>query len=277
MRRWAWVAVLVAVLVVLAAACGGGSDEAAGDVPPAERLERAAAGLGAADTLTFTLVGSAEAEGLELALPGLGGTIQGGEAEVDAEGAVDRPDRLTLTAQVDVGPLAVPATITRIGNDLYLSAIGRDLAIQVPAGQLRRIDPTRLAAALLGRVADPEATGTDLVGDVEAARIEGTLDGEALARDLRAIGLEDAADAVGGALGDSRITAWVGVDDNLLYRLRLQIEERAAETDVARVGGINVDLTAEFRDYGEPVEIEPPANAQRVSPDALAELLGAIG
>lgn len=276
MRRWAWVVVLLAAISALAAACGG-SDDPVDDVAPEQRLERGAAELRSADTFTFTLAGSGAAEALELALPGLGGSIQAGEAEIDAEGAVDRPDRLTLTAQVDVGPFAVPATLTVVGGDLYVSAIGRRLAIEVPAGELRELDPTLLISALLGRVADPETTGSERIAGADTARIDGTLDGEALARDLRAIGLQDAADAVGDALRDARITVWVGIDDNRVYRLRLRVDEQAAETDVAGVGRLSLDLVAEFRDFDEPVEIEPPANAQRVSVDQLADLFGVLG
>jgi len=275
-RRWAWVVVLLAAISALAAACGG-SDDPVDDVAPEQRLERGAAELRSADTFTFTLAGSGAAEALELALPGLGGSIQAGEAEIDAEGAVDRPDRLTLTAQVDVGPFAVPATLTVVGGDLYVSAIGRRLAIEVPAGELRELDPTLLISALLGRVADPETTGSERIAGADTARIDGTLDGEALARDLRAIGLQDAADAVGDALRDARITVWVGIDDNRVYRLRLRVDEQAAETDVAGVGRLSLDLVAEFRDFDEPVEIEPPANAQRVSVDQLADLFGVLG
>jgi hypothetical protein len=270
------VVVLVVAISALAAACGG-SDDPVDDVAPEQRLERAAAELRSADTFRFTLAGSGAAEALELALPGLGGNIQAGEAEIDAEGALDRPDRLTLTAQVDVGPFAVPATLTVVGGDLYVSAIGRRLAIEVPAGELRELDPTLLISALLGRVADPETTGSERIAGADTARIDGTLDGGALARDLRAIGLQDAADAVGDALRDARITVWVGIDDNRVYRLRLRVDEQAAETDVAGVGRLSLDLVAEFRDFDEPVEIEPPANAQRVSVDQLADLFGVLG
>jgi hypothetical protein len=69
------------------------------------------------------------------------------------------------------------------------------------------------------------------------------------------------------------VEAWIGTEDLLPRRVRLDMSadgSRVAEG----VGAVDIDLTANMSAFGEPVDIQAPADAQTLDPENLGGLVG---
>ena len=114
----------------------------------------------------------------------------------------------------------------------------------------------------------PIETGSESRDGVTTVRIEGSVDGEAVADALGALGGEGLA----GAASEGTVTVWIGADDLLPRRVEIDYDA-TVERERAR-GALAVDLEADLFDYGADVTIDAPENAQPLSLDDLPGLLG---
>jgi hypothetical protein len=255
-------AVLPAALLAVSISACGGSDPEPPDEPPAALLREAAANLPA----------SGEAEiGVDVVLEGdslLSGPVAvalDGPFALDPAGGLPRFD---FEADAEVAGFGLDGAVVSTGDDAFVVFFGENY--RVGPERTAELEDSLQAARSEGAalragewVRKPAYDGTEEVGGVDAVRITGTVDPEAVMRDL-----EGLASALGtppgavrsGALSAGPAEAWVALDDRTLRRIRVQLTFEASDGVRARYGVAAGALTldAEVSDIGAEVTIEPP-------------------
>lgn len=246
-----------------AAACGG--DPGGGDLTegltPAEVLERSAREAAALDSFRIAL----DAEGALRLAPGAdvpGGALLRGPLELSGEGPVAPPDRASIDVRVSVSGLPLQVNVTRVGDAVYLGALGQDFQLAIPPAQVAPLDLGALYPSLVSWVVDPERAGEGEVGGAPAVRIRGVIDPGRAEAELAPLLGE-------GLRPTGTVEAWVGTRDLLPRRVRL-----VARGEGRGVRDADVDLTATLSDFGADVSIEAPAGARRLDPEQLGALVG---
>lgn len=255
-------AALACAAALAAAACGG--DSGGGDLTegltPAEVLERSAEEAAALESFRIAL----DAEGSVEFPPGseaVGGLLRG-PLELSGEGPVAPPDRASIDVRVSVSGLPLQVNVTRVGDAVYLGALGQDFQLTVSPEQVALLDLGALYPSLVNWVAEPEQAGEEEVGGAPTVRIRGAIDpGRAEAELAPFLGE--------GLRPTGSVEAWVGTEDLVPRRVRLEARGEGRGVREADIG-----LTATLSDFGADVSIEAPAGARRLDPEQLGALIG---
>jgi hypothetical protein len=252
---------LIAGALALAAGCGGDDAPDADntvDLTPEQVLERSADALADAGPYRVALDGAVNGGGVA---PGLGGAL-----DVEGEGVVVPGQGFSIDVGVDAG-LPVEVTVTGVGGEVYVSLLGRDVALGVPADQADAVDPGRLVQALPDLVEDPVETGREEADGVDVVRIEGAIDAD---RARTGLGEALAALGAGGAevpLDDGRVAVLVGVEDLLPRRVEIDAGDLAGEDPA-------LDVALSTSDFGADLQVSPPDDARPLGSGGLGGLLG---
>lgn len=256
-------AALACAAALAAAACGG--DPGGGDLTEgltaAEVLERSADEAAALDSFRIEL----EAEGALQLAPGAdvpGAALARGPLDLSGEGPVAPPDRASIDVRVSVSGLPLQVNLTRVGDAVYLGALGQDFRLTVSPEQVALLDLGALYPSLVSWVADPRRAGEEEIGGEPTVRIRGAIDPDRAEAELAPLLGE-------GLRPTGAVEAWVGTEDLLPRRVRLD-----ARGEGRGVREADVDLTATLSDFGADVEIEAPAGARRLDPEQLGALVG---
>jgi hypothetical protein len=246
------------------------------------------------------------------------------DAELELKGApsFERPVRLTATGpfRANDGKLPSVDLELKIGSDGggqtvttgFLSTGDRafvkfqDVYYEQPRAEVRRANRSfarrenrRSSLAALGLdprswLATAEDQGEEEVKGVTTRHVSGTLDVEAMLRNLNAF-VRRSSRAIGGATGedapqplsardiarigsvvkDPTFHVYVGKDDDIIRRLSARIDFEVPKTSRAALGGIDsgsLQFEVEFSDVNGDQEIEPPAR-----PRPLSELTRTLG
>ncbi len=259
---------ILAAVVAIGTACGADGSDATLELPADEALARSAEALAATDSFRVAFEGEVGVEGEGLDIAALD-SLPTEQTAFEGEGAVDRPDRARIDVDIDVGPIALPATVVRVGDDVFVEAFGQSTRVDVPAGQARLLDPAALAEAALGWIEDPVEAGSESRDGVETVRIEGSVDGEALSSALGGIVGEA---GLSEAVSQGEVVVWIGVEDLLPRRIEVDYTATAERADTG--GSVSLTLEADLFDYGDEVTIEAPEGATPLDLDDLPGLLG---
>lgn len=258
------VASLATALTVLAASCGGGDDPEAPEDPPESLLRQAAANPPRSGDAAI---------GVDLALEGdsllAGSSALGldGPFSLDPDGGLPEFD---FGMDAELAGFGVDGSLVSTGEDAFVVFFGENYRVGPErTAELENQVATALAANGGGLmfdewIRDARYEDVEEVGGVEAVRIAGVADREAAIRDLAAL-----AGAVGlpsGVLRTARVAggpaeAWVGLEDRVLRRIRVQLAFEVPAALRARAGEISAGtlaLDAEVSDVGAEVTVEPP-------------------
>lgn len=222
--------VLVGAAVCLAlAGCGGGDDDAA---PSAQEIvDRSVEATGDVESFHFTLdLGDAPLAGSGLSIS-------------TAEGDVVVPDRVRAAFAGSFAGIGIESELVLVGDEDFLKdpLTGRWRTLEIGTSPLDYFDPGSGVLAVMRGIDELELAGTDEVAGVEAYRVTGT----APARDVGTLL------AVPPGDGTVPVELWIGRDDSLLRRLRV-------EGPVAEGEPEDIVRTIELSRFDEPVEIEKP-------------------
>ncbi len=172
--------------------------------------------------------------------------VGGGLQLTGAEGDAAVPDRVAADVTGAFGGVPIQTRIVAIGDDVWLEnpLSGGWTTVDVGTTPQALLDPASGVLAVLEQVSDIAEDGTETVGDVEATRLTGTATAEAVAPLV----------AVTPGDGVTDVTIWIGSDDSLLRRIRVEgaVAEGEPESAVRVV---------EISRFDEPVTIEPPEEA----------------
>ena len=126
-------------------------------------------------------------------------------------------------------------------------------------------DPQKLADALLQASKDPKLQ-KKLGGNDQ-------LEGLGQGLDQNQAQLEQ----LGKGLEEATVEYWVGVDDSLIYKMQMKgALDTTGQKDMSGVDGISLSLTMAMSDFGQPVTVTPPAQAESLD-KLLLQMFGGFG
>jgi hypothetical protein len=237
MRRLpVWLLAGLAVLALLAAACGGNDDDDATPDPsataidPAALLEQAAARMEGVAAFRFELTHE----------NGTSEIVRGIRME-SAEGAVAGPDRLEvriegrfLALNIDTGVVILPDQswlLSPITGDWERENVNID----------GFFDPANGVTALMRSIESAEVAGEDRIDGTNTVRLRASIDAGALTLFGE------------NTLVGETVTAevWIGADDPLVYRIELRGPVLGGDDD-------DIERRLELRDFDGEIVIEAP-------------------
>lgn len=287
-------ALAAAAALALVAGCGGGDsgpDRTEG-IAPAELVRRTAEAAQGLKGFRLDFEGEAETSLAPGALEGSGtaGLALRGPIPFSGAGPVIPPDRFAFDVTAEVSRLPIQANLTRTGDDLYLSALGRDFKLALPPATVRQLDARAVFPTLAGWIADPKRDGEEDVDGEGTIRLVGSVNARAAAEDLGTIlpavpgllggevptpaELRATAERLQTALGDSTVTVWVRKTDLLPARLRVELDLPDGSALSPQLRSARLDLVVELSDYDAQLEVVAPQGAQPLDLDSLSGLLG---
>lgn len=126
------------------------------------------------------------------------------------------------------------------------------------------IDPQKLADSLVSAAASPDATW-ELSDDTAAAEIAGELKKS-----------KKQVEQLKKALTDATIDYWIGVDDQLMYKIEMAASLDTSDLEGAEgLTGAKLKASIALSDFDEPVEVTPPAQAKPID-ELMNQLFGGM-
>ncbi len=268
----------LALLAGLLIGCGGPETPSE---PPEELLREAAENAPSSGEAAIAV--EAELEG---------DSLLAGDARLELEGPFERPaggeaPRFDLALDAELAGLGVDGALISTGDDAFVVFFGESYRLgEERFAQLER--RLRAAAARgedfgldpIGWLEGPRYAGEDEVGGVATERIEATVRGDLVLRDLAelatGVGGLPALDALRG-VGGGAAEVWVAYEDRTIRRLRLRFPFTVPAGLRALTGGVSggaLTMDAEVSNLGAEVEIEPPAGGGFQPIDQLLRRLG---
>lgn len=267
--------------LAVAAACGGGADGGGTDrtegLTPSQILTQSADAAAKAGPFRIDLAvkGTVDITRPD-ALPSGLGQLLNGQIDITGEGPVDPPDRASIDATAKVSRIGLQVNLTRVGDNVYVGILGQDFTLDLPPAQVGLLNFGELYPTLVGWTTDPQEAGREDVDGTSTVKITGTLD------PAKALGDLGPALGAGGdvtpaqaqrALTEGTAEFWIGTADLLPRRVHVVLKGDGTGV-VDGVGAIDLDLTAGFSDWGQPVDITEPQNARPLDPSGLGGLVG---
>lgn len=236
MTKWpAWLLATVVLAVFFAVACGGGDDEDADGAPlppAAEVLSELVARVDELETFHFRL----EHENGTSPIP-LGLDLE------TAEGDVIVPDRMSAEISAKADEATVQVDVIGVGDEGWMTnPFSRDWQPLPEGTNIRDVfNPAAGVKAIVGALADVEVLKEEEVGGASSYLIEGQVDS----------GVLEAAAPIAEPGLTVVVKAWVGVDDSLPRRIRLEGPFAPGEPE-------DIVRKLEMSEFDEPLSIEPP-------------------
>ena len=277
LRRLLGPAIAVVLATGLLAACGGGDDggeDRAQGLTPAELLSQSADAAAAAESFRIGLDVTGEITLTDpAAVPG--GNLLNGPLDISGEGPVDPPDRASIDARIEVSGLPLQINITRVGDDVFVGALGQDFRVDLPAEQVALLDFGALYPTLVDWTVSPSEAGGEDIDGTSTVKVQGEIDAVRALGSLAPLlgGQAPSAAAARSALREGTVEFWIGTEDLLPRRVHLVLAADAARV-AEGVGAVDIDLTADFSAWDEPVDIQAPSNPRDLDTDQLGSLFG---
>jgi hypothetical protein len=273
-------AALVALALAVAAACGGGDDggeDLAQGLTPAELLDRSSEAAAEEGPFRIALAVEGTVDVTRpAALPqGLGGLLDG-PIDISGEGPVDPPDRASIDATARVSGIGLQVNLTRVEDRVYVGILGQDFRVDLPPEQVGLLDLGDLYPTLVGWTTEPREAGREEIDGDPVVKVTGALDPAEALSDLGPVlgaGGEVTPAEARRALRQGTAEFWIGTEDLLPRRVHLVLRGDGQGV-VEGLGALDLDLTADFADWGDAVDIPEPQNARELDPDQLGGLVG---
>jgi hypothetical protein len=227
---------LLGALCLLPLACGDGGkkEPTSGPLPPAaDVLAGAVQRAATMKTFHFRLEHENGASPIPLGL-GL----------ETAEGNVIVPDRLWAKLEAKAGTQPVRVEVIGIGDEGWITNPFNRQWQPLPSGTTIKdvFDPTQGIDAVANSLENAEVIAEESVGGVVTYHVEGTIDSAKL----------EAAAPIAEPGFTVKVKVWIGKDDPLIRRIRLEGPIASGEPE-------NIVRKLDISKFDEPVTIEPPA------------------
>ena len=126
-------------------------------------------------------------------------------------------------------------------------------------------DPKKLADALVKASEDPKLQ-QKLGGNDQLESLQ-----QGLGQDKGQL------EQLGKGLKEATVDYWIGVDDSLIYKMQMKgALDTTGQKDMSGVDGISLSLTMAMSDFGQPVTVTPPAQAESLD-KLLMQMFGGFG
>lgn len=219
---------IIALVLAVAAACAPAPRE----LTPREALDRAADEADKINSAHFSLEQQ-------------NGTVQvaTGVQIANAEGDIQKPDRLQMKFTLRLAGFAGEAQLIAIGSELFLTnpLTGQWQAAPSATVAPRVLDVQRGVSSLLRKVTEPQKVGTETLDGAQTQHLKGKVSATSFSD------MTGSATTVDSVPGD----VWIGADDFLVRQVRL--EGPIAEGDTAATVRV-----LKFSRFNQPVTIERP-------------------
>jgi hypothetical protein len=298
MRRRARAAAAALLTVIamgaVAAGCGGSKDLTEG-LSPAGILEASSEAAAQVASYHPTISLTLELPTSDSSPPeGILGRLAGQPVTVDAEGPVrtaasEEGPAFALDLDVQLAGFDVQGTLTMVDDAVYLSVLGVDFQLDVPAQQVRALlmppEPARFIEA-------PQEVGREEIGGVPTVHLQGEIATD-VAVDFILELLGNAPGLLGGeglpegadleelrarlldAVSESRADVWIGTEDLLPRRAVAHLVVAGSlEPLLPGIEGLTLDANADIDDFDDEVDIEAPPNPIPFDPNLLPGFLG---
>lgn len=270
------IALFLAISVGLAAGCGGGGgggEDRAQGLTPTQLLQQSSDAFAAAESFRIGL----EATGnISLTDPVSGpAALLNGPLELSGEGPVEPPDKASIDTSLQIGGIPLQVNLTRVGDGVYLGALGQDFKIALPPEQVALLDFGALYPTLADWTTDPVEAGHEDIEGTGTVKVTGTVDAAKVLTDLGpllGLGTIGAAEAE-SAVRTGTVEFWIGTEDLLPRRVHLVLDADASDIS-STVGAVDIDLTANLSAFDDPVDITAPENARELDLNELGSLVG---
>ncbi|MEW6582855.1 MAG: LppX_LprAFG lipoprotein [Actinomycetota bacterium] len=201
-----------------------------------------------------------------------------GPVELSAHGRLARPKLMSIDVELTAQGFPIQGNLTRVGDSLYLTVLGRDFRLGTPAAALARTRPERMPAAVLGWLEDPRVAGREDLDGTPTVHVAGRLGAAALtdlAGQLAALTggsapVREDASAIRRGTAD----AWIGREDLLVRRVVIDLAARGPLRSLPDVTSLTLAATLDFSAFDARVEVTAPAGARPLDLDDLGPLLG---
>ena len=206
LRRLAWPALVIALAAALVAGCGGGGDGGGEDraqgLSPAELLRQSADAAQQAGPFRIALDVTGN---IDLTDPSAvpGGNLLNGPLDISGEGPVDPPDKASIDATIKLGGLPLQINLTRVGDEVFVGALGQDFRVGLPPEQVALLDLGSLYPTLVDWTTDPAEGGREDVDGTETVKVTGQVDAATALGDLAPVLGGDAPTPAAGPPGAS--------------------------------------------------------------------------
>lgn len=237
-------------------------------------FEMVVSATGEDQAFEFVATGVFDSDAQQMAMEMDLGAMVGGLAESTGEtvpAAFDEPFRFVVDGTTVY--LRFPMLDALTGSSDWLSATPEDVGQSADSFGIGNsgYDPSKLLEVLRGVADDVEAAGEDEIRGVPTTRYTATV---SLAKALeqappdRREQLEAQLDQLGAGDADIPVEVWVDAD-GLPRRMTMGFDGLLATAGLG--DGASVEISMEFFDYGDPVEIEVP------SPDEVTPFTEVLG
>jgi hypothetical protein len=267
--------VVLALAAGLLSGCGGdGGEDRSQGLMPAELLDQSAQAAQEAGPFRIALEVTGQVDVAD-ASAAPGGELLSGPLDISGEGPVEPPDRASIDASIELSGLPLQINITRVGDEVFVGALGQDFRVDLPPEQVALLDFGSLYPTLVDWIATPAEDGREEIDGTETVKVTGEIDPARALADLAPLlgGEAPSAARARQAVREGTVEAWIGTEDLLPRRVHLVLEADAARI-VEGVRQVSIDLTADMSAWGEPVDIAAPANPRELDPDQLGGLFG---
>lgn len=272
-----------ALAAVALAGCGGSSPSAFEGMSAGQILAQASAKTDQQTAYRVALTAKVDADLEKGALGGQAGAILAQPLDISGEGTVQKPGDISFDLSTKIATAPIQVNLTKVGDGLYVSALGQSFKIALPKGAVASVDPSTLPSSIAGWIKNPEIVGNEDIGVTPTVHIRGEVDAAALTDDVGtlaevagspgAVGKSTAAQAQ-AALEKGVVDVWVGTGDSLIYGADADV---ALKGQVDAVDGLNallLTVSTRLSDFGTTQTIEAPAGARTLDLGDAGNLLG---
>ena len=271
------IALALAISVGFATGCGGGGggggEDRAQGLTPAQLLQQSSDAFAAVDSFRIGLEATGD---ISFTDPTSGpAALLDGPLELSGEGPVAPPDKASIDTSVQIGGIPLQVNLTRVGDEVFLGALGQDFKIALPPEQVALLDFGALYPTLVDWTTNPADAGHENIDGTDTVKVTGTVDAAKALTDLGpllGVGKVAVADAE-KAVRTGTVEFWIGTGDLLPRRIHLVLDADGSAIS-STVGAVNIDLTANLSAFGDPVDITAPSNAQPLDLNKLGSLVG---
>jgi len=283
------VTVLAAALLI--AGCGGGDEDLTSGKTPRQVLTDAQGASANQERfqMNVDLAGSgklARAGLPEGVNPALLTSIISGGVTANGQASVNAGDVL-FDFDASLAQLPnVQGNLTKVGDRLFVGALGTDYRVDLPADQVRPVRPSLLPSGLLTWMTAPEEVGRETIDGVETVHLTGEVDLDVVSRDtLNAIAVFDdvpitqdeirrSIPELRRALTERSVDVWIGTKDLLPRRVTAKLRFDGRVTALPQLSTASLDLDATFSRYGDEVDIAAPSTDKVLDLDQAQTLVG---
>lgn len=277
---------MLAVGSLVAVGCGGGSQDLTAGKSADQVLTEAEGAAASQERFQINVDATADGRLTGKGVPTILTSVLGGGVEANGQGSVNGSD-LVFDFEAALPRLPdVQGNLTKVGDRLFVGALGSDYRVDLPPAQVGSVRPSLLPSGLLTWIRAPREVGREVIDGVDAVHLTGEVDLDVVSRDtlnaLAAFGdvpvgedeIRRSIPELRRALTERSVDVWIGTADLLPRRVTAKLRFAGTVRALPQLSRASLDLDAHFSNYGQAVDITAPSTDRVLDPTRPGSLLG---